>query len=306
MLKKYFTGGIQKDNEHVVLLIDEVDHLAMTRQSQLYNIFDWARTKDARLSVVCIANTMDLQERLHARVVSRLGPDRLVFHPYSFEALRDIVTARVSATGAGSDAGDAVVFQPEAADLCARKISHMSGDARRALALARQAVGLTEQAVLADGTSDAGLVITRAHMAAALEVMFAHQASLFGDLSLQERLFILSLWREASIRAKGESQGGRNYSNRGPRRRRQPAIPTAQEVPLASVWDQHTIFARMLLCTKPSLHDATMLAKRLSASGLVTVSDATCVTVRLRITDVELALAGDEDLAPVLLENQNT
>lgn len=37
-------------------------------QTVLYNLFDWPGRKGSRLSIIGIANTMDLPERLHARI----------------------------------------------------------------------------------------------------------------------------------------------------------------------------------------------------------------------------------------------
>ena len=38
------------------------------RQTVLYNLFDWPGRKGSRLSIIGIANTMDLPERLHPRI----------------------------------------------------------------------------------------------------------------------------------------------------------------------------------------------------------------------------------------------
>lgn len=41
---------------------------AIGMQTVLYNLFDWPSRKGSCLSVIGIANTMDLPERLHPRI----------------------------------------------------------------------------------------------------------------------------------------------------------------------------------------------------------------------------------------------
>lgn len=47
-----------------VILIDELDALVTSKQTLLYNLFDWPCHQNSRLLVISIANTMDLPERL--------------------------------------------------------------------------------------------------------------------------------------------------------------------------------------------------------------------------------------------------
>lgn len=47
-----------------VILIDELDALVTSKQTLLYNLFDWPCHQNSRLLAISIANTMDLPERL--------------------------------------------------------------------------------------------------------------------------------------------------------------------------------------------------------------------------------------------------
>ena len=47
-----------------ILLIDELDALVTSKQTLLYNIFEWPCHEQSNLFVISIANTMDLPERL--------------------------------------------------------------------------------------------------------------------------------------------------------------------------------------------------------------------------------------------------
>lgn len=101
------------------------------------SIFEWPNRPKAQLTVLAIANTMDLPERLLAnRVASRMGLTRLTFQPYKVKQLQSIITSRLQ---------DLVSFEPEAVEFIARKVSAASGDARRALDIARRAAELAEK-----------------------------------------------------------------------------------------------------------------------------------------------------------------
>ncbi len=66
-----------------VVLIDELDALMTTKQTLMYNLFDWPCHANSNLLVVSIANTMDLPERMQNKISSRIGNNRLVYEPYN-------------------------------------------------------------------------------------------------------------------------------------------------------------------------------------------------------------------------------
>ncbi|KAJ1848002.1 Origin recognition complex, subunit 1, partial [Coemansia sp. RSA 2703] len=135
LLEKHFSTPSPRRHSYVVLM-DELDLLVTKSQSIMYNFFDWPHRPHAKLVVVAIANTMDLPERmLHHKVSSRLGLTRINFQPYTHQQLMTIVQSRLE----GCEA-----FDDDAVELCARKISAVSGDARRALDVCRRAVEIVE------------------------------------------------------------------------------------------------------------------------------------------------------------------
>ncbi|CAK1550733.1 unnamed protein product [Leptosia nina] len=125
-----------------VLVVDELDALCNRRQDVLYSIMEWAAHNSALLTVLAVANTMDLPERaLAARVASRLGLTRLTFPPYTHTQLQCIVATKL----AGAN------VTPDAIQLISRKVAAVSGDARRALALCTRALEIA-------GDKQAGLL----------------------------------------------------------------------------------------------------------------------------------------------------
>ncbi|EFN83643.1 Origin recognition complex subunit 1 [Harpegnathos saltator] len=133
-LEKKFNSNINRPM--TLLLVDELDLLCTKRQDVIYNLLDWPTRVSAQLVVITIANTMDLPERvLMGRVTSRLGLTRVIFQPYNHEQLQQIVITRIK---------DTDIFKGEAIQLIARKVSAVSGDARRALDICRRAAEITE------------------------------------------------------------------------------------------------------------------------------------------------------------------
>jgi len=135
-----------------IFLVDELDMLCNRKQSVLYNLFQWPSSASARLVLLCIANTMDLPERVMVnRVSSRLGLTRLTFQPYTHTQLQAIVASRLEGLQ---------VFQQDAIQLVARKVASLSGDARRALDICRRATEMAE----AGGSAKIGVGhVSRAH-----------------------------------------------------------------------------------------------------------------------------------------------
>ena len=160
LLEKRFTDpSSKKSAKTTVLLVDELDMLWNRKQSVLYNIFEWPTYKGARLIVLAIANTMDLPERVMInRVSSRVGLTRLTFSPYTHEQLTEIVAARLHGLS---------VFNKDAVQLVARKVSSLSGDARRALDICRRATEIAERQQVTQGKREENLVgmshVTQAH-----------------------------------------------------------------------------------------------------------------------------------------------
>ena len=183
--KKYgpSSGGTQRPA--TILLVDEMDQLVTRSQSVLYNIFEWPMHKDSCLSVIGIANTIDLPERFLPRVLSRLGLQRVAFQPYSQQQIQKIIRSRLedlnisggNVAGSGRDSGG--LFDKQAVEYVARKVAAVSGDVRRALELCRMGAEMAcEQNMAAVGTKSQGqgqpqdAKVTIKHIDAAIKEMF--------------------------------------------------------------------------------------------------------------------------------------
>ncbi|EST07379.1 ATPase, AAA-type, core [Kalmanozyma brasiliensis GHG001] len=136
-----------------VVLMDELDQLVTARQDVMYNMFNWPNTRGSRLVVIAVANTMDLPERtLNAKVASRLGMTRITFMPYTDKQLVEIVKSRLGITPDTTDpaaatddaSGCSKVLSLDAITYVSKRVSNVSGDARRMLDVCRRSIELVE------------------------------------------------------------------------------------------------------------------------------------------------------------------
>lgn len=126
-----------------LLILDEVDQLSSLGKKQdiLYHIFEWPSILNSKLILVGIANSLDLTDRLLTRLQSRceLKPRVMHFTAYTKSQIIDIFKSRLEESGVSE------LFPPAAIQLLAAKVSSVSGDVRRALAIGKRVINLAEQ-----------------------------------------------------------------------------------------------------------------------------------------------------------------
>ncbi|KAM4595807.1 cell division control protein 6 homolog isoform 2-T2 [Fundulus diaphanus] len=139
-------GGLQKfltaPGPTVLLVLDEMDQLDSKAQDVLYTIFEWPYLAQSRLCLIGIANALDLTDRILPRLQAQphCRPLLLHFPPYSRQELTTIIQDRLSKAAAEG------MLDTSAVQFCARKVSAVSGDARKALDICRRAVEAAEAA----------------------------------------------------------------------------------------------------------------------------------------------------------------
>jgi len=124
-----------------ILILDEMDQLESKHQEILYTMFEWPSLPKSKLILIGIANALDLTDRILPRLQARpkCKPELLHFAPYTREQIVKIIQDRLSSVEAGSSILDAGAVQ-----FCARKVSAMAGDMRKALDICRRAVEVLE------------------------------------------------------------------------------------------------------------------------------------------------------------------
>ncbi|KAK9768150.1 Origin recognition complex, subunit 1 [Basidiobolus ranarum] len=188
LLEKMFTSS-PNNRKPCLVLMDELDLLVTRKQTVMYNFFEWPNRPNSRLIVIAVANTMDLPERiLSNKISSRLGLTRINFQPYSHQQLYSIIQSRLVGNNA---------FDSDAMEFCARKVSAVSGDARRALDICRRAVELVETAHKGDQAKTNGQPIAQVTMSMvdkAIKEMYASSNVKFiQNASLHQKMFLVSL-----------------------------------------------------------------------------------------------------------------
>ncbi|KAI8393982.1 P-loop containing nucleoside triphosphate hydrolase protein [Radiomyces spectabilis] len=184
-----------------VVLMDELDLLVTKKQSVMYNFFDWPNRPYSKLIVVAVANTMDLPERmLSNKISSRMGLTRINFQPYTHQQLYEIVESRLD----GIDA-----FEKEAVEFAARKVSAVSGDARRALDICRRAVEVVETRMSAPTDKAPSTHVTISIINEVVREMFASPAVAFiQSCSLHQKIFLVTVMSRIRRTGIGEVEFG--------------------------------------------------------------------------------------------------
>lgn len=131
---------LKKKHKTVMLVLDEIDQLASSKQTVLYNIFEWPAKQGSNLILIGIANALDLTDRLLSRLQAKceLKPHLIQFMPYSKQQLVNILKNNLRQNQ------KAEMFNDAALQLLAAKVASTSGDARRALLLTRTLVESTD------------------------------------------------------------------------------------------------------------------------------------------------------------------
>ncbi|XP_068118236.1 cell division control protein 6 homolog [Hyperolius riggenbachi] len=127
----------------ILLVLDEMDQLDSKGQDVLYTVFEWPWLLNSRVVLIGIANALDLTDRILPRLQARphCKPQLLNFSPYSKDQIATILQDRLTKVP-----GEAVLDNA-AIQFCARKVSAVSGDARKALDICRRAVEIVESDV---------------------------------------------------------------------------------------------------------------------------------------------------------------
>lgn len=124
----------------ILLVLDEMDQLDSKGQDVLYTLFEWPWLSSSRLVLIGIANTLDLTDRILPRLQARENckPQLLNFPPYTRNQIATILQDRLN------QASRDQVVDSAAIQFCARKVSAVSGDVRKALDVCRRAIEIVE------------------------------------------------------------------------------------------------------------------------------------------------------------------
>ncbi|CAL0315638.1 unnamed protein product [Lupinus luteus] len=139
-LKSWFGGGeLSLTLPYVwLILADELDYLITKDRAVLHDLFMLTTLPFSRFILIGVANAIDLADRFLPRLASlNCKPIVVTFRAYTKDQILRIVQERLSELPYS-------VFQPQALELCARKVAAACGDMRKALCICRSAVEMLE------------------------------------------------------------------------------------------------------------------------------------------------------------------
>ncbi|KAL3518076.1 hypothetical protein ACH5RR_020665 [Cinchona calisaya] len=132
--QKQHSNGINM----TLIVVDELDYLITKDRAVLHDLFMLTTLPFSRCIIIGIANAIDLADRFLPKLQSlNCKPMVITFRAYSKDQIMVILQQRLTAL-------PFVVFQPQALELCARRVAAASGDLRKALWVCRSAIEILE------------------------------------------------------------------------------------------------------------------------------------------------------------------
>lgn len=122
-IEKIFTTT----SSQIVVVLDEIDGVKTKNNLFHYYVFQWPAIY-AMVSLIGIANSLDLTVRVLPKLKLLQVPQILTFAPYGKNVLVTIIKEKLASENLNS----------QAVELCSRKVAAMTGDVRTAIQIARQ------------------------------------------------------------------------------------------------------------------------------------------------------------------------
>ncbi|EAX91538.1 hypothetical protein TVAG_376490 [Trichomonas vaginalis G3] len=180
--------------KYMILLIDEIDILLTRKQTEIYCLMEWACLPKSHLIVICIANIMDLEQRLAPKVQSRFGKETIRFYPYKSDELKIIVEGRIKDLG---------IFHPTAIDYLCKNIANVGGDARKALEACRRSLDFVTEENSENSkkkTKSEEQIKLKTMVRAVKDMQEIRGMSILEKITLNEKLILISFLKEMKLK----------------------------------------------------------------------------------------------------------
>jgi len=271
----------------VLLVLDEIDQLDSKSQQVLYSVYELPHLTNSMLTLVGIANALDLTDRILPRLKLReaVAPGELTFPAYSKEEIIKIISTRLEGVPGGSE-----VIKPGAVRFLAAKISALSGDVRKALDVCRRALELSEvetkKQALLKKTPGAPGGYKPIDIPQILKIVNEVYSSCAGnslkqnnsDLPLQQKIIVASLLLMTSY-----------------------GVRPVKEVTLGKLFDTYTRICKKRGMAGVNLSEVSSLCTMLEARGFFSVRKGSTSSTK----DAKLSLRIDEDEVEAALKDKN-
>jgi cell division control protein 6 len=191
---------MRQNSKHVILVLDEIDHLVRVAGDNL--LYDFTRANErlggGMMSIIGISNHLQFKETLDPRVLSSLNEEELVFPPYTVEEIRSILLQRVPIAFRSGIVSDGAV------NLASALSGREHGDARRAVDLLRVAGEIADR----EGSN----FVSDEHIRSAMNrIEQDRMMTALRSLPLHQKLVLLSCLGNAEGYSTGEVY--RNYAS---------------------------------------------------------------------------------------------
>ncbi|KAI9701430.1 MAG: AAA ATPase [Bogoriella megaspora] len=157
-LRKEFVPKSCQGRSFLVVL-DEIDYLLELDGDLLCTLFEWSLEPSSALTLIGIANALDLTDRFLPRLKARnLKPQLLPFLPYDASQIASVITSKLKGLQSnqnGSDTNHVPFIHPAAIQFCSKKVAAQTGDLRKAFDICRRAIDLIEAETKANATNEA-------------------------------------------------------------------------------------------------------------------------------------------------------
>ncbi|KAL4610219.1 hypothetical protein ACB092_08G035700 [Castanea dentata] len=142
----------------MLIIADELDYLITKDRAVLHDLFMLTTLPFSRCILIGIANAIDLADRFLPKLQSlNCKPMVVTFRAYSKDQILKILYERLMEL-------PYTVFQPQALELCARKVAAASGDMRKALCVCRSAIEMVEAELRESSSNFSSSIVEKAFL----------------------------------------------------------------------------------------------------------------------------------------------
>ncbi|AET41426.1 AAA family ATPase CDC6 Ecym_8135 [Eremothecium cymbalariae DBVPG len=185
-------------NTAFVVILDEMDKLLTSTLEDsnatriIVNLFILAKLPSVRFTLIGIANSLDMKDRLLNRLAlaSDFLPQIINFAPYSSDEMFEIVTSKLKSI----DKNESII-QPMAIKFAAKKCSCNTGDLRKLFDVLRNSVELAELESLKNKSSDIVVRVTLTHVSRVFSTYIngSSTKSRISKLNMQQKVVLCAL-----------------------------------------------------------------------------------------------------------------
>ncbi|KAL0318747.1 UNVERIFIED_CONTAM: Cell division control protein 6B, partial [Sesamum angustifolium] len=138
VLRNMYSQKQPPGTKMILVIADELDYLITKDRAVLHDLFMLTTMPFSKCILLGIANAIDLADRFIPKLQSlNCKPMVITFRAYSKDQIMRILQERLRELPYS-------VFQPQALELCARRVAAASGDMRKALSVCRSAIEMLE------------------------------------------------------------------------------------------------------------------------------------------------------------------